>query len=201
MTLRVDEVTGLILAGGRATRMGGVDKGLQLLNGDAMVMHVLRRLQPQVGSVLINANRHLDDYAQFGVPVCMDQIEGFAGPLAGVHAGLAQCRTPYLVTVPCDSPMLPDDLVTRLSMAMERDDSDVAVAVTGPRESLQRHPVFILVKTALLPRLQDFLAGGGRKVDEWLGTLNCAEASFDDEAAFANVNTAAHLADMERRLQ
>lgn len=201
MTLRIDEVTGLILAGGRASRMGGIDKGLQSLNGDAMVAHVLRRLQPQVGGMLINANRHLDAYRQFGVPVCSDQIEGFAGPLAGVHAGLTQCRTPYLVTAPCDSPLLPVDLVSRLWLAMERDDSDVAVAVTGQPESWQRHPVFILLKTALLPRLQAYLAAGGRKVDDWLGTLNCAEARFDDEAAFANVNTAAHLADMARRLQ
>ncbi len=200
MTIRIHDVTGLILAGGRATRMGGVDKGLQLLNGEALTAHVLRRLQPQVGSVLINANRHLAEYQQFGVPVLADDIAGFAGPLAGVHAGLARCQSAYLATVPCDSPLLAGDLVARLAAALEREGSDVAVAATPRGASCQRHPVFMLAKATLLPQLGDWLANGGRKVDDWLRSLPCATALFDDERSFDNINTTDHLAALSRRL-
>lgn len=200
MAIGIDEVTGLILAGGRATRMGGLDKGLQLLNGEPMAAHALRRLRPQVGAVLINASRNIDAYRQFGVPVLADALPGFIGPLAGVHAGLAQCQSPYLVTVPCDSPVLPADLVARLSEALQRGDHDVAVATTLHRDARQRHPVFMLVKTALQPRLAVWLASGGRKVDDWLGSLRCTEAAFDDESAFESVNTPEQLDALARRL-
>ncbi len=201
MTIGITDVTGLILAGGRATRMGGVDKGLQQLNGEPLVTHVLQRLRPQVSSIMINANRHLDTYRAFGVPVYGDELQGFAGPLAGIHAGLAQCRTPYMVTAPCDSPRLPADLVAHLSAALTQGDSDVAVAATGHGAALQRHPVFMLVKTTLLPVLASWLADGGRKVDDWLSSLRCAEAIFNDETAFENINTTEHLGDMARRLR
>jgi molybdopterin-guanine dinucleotide biosynthesis protein A len=217
MPIHPEEITGLILAGGRATRMGGVDKGLQLLNGEPMVHHVLRRLQPQVGHMLINANRNAQEYRQFGVPVIADMVSGFAGPLAGLQAGLAQCTTGYLATAPCDSPLLPFDLVARLSGALEQTGSDVAVAATGtdgpPRGDAgttsvaaahwhpQRHPVFMLAKASLLPQLSDWLAAGGRKADDWLRSLRCAEVLFGDDGAFENVNTSAHLTDMSRRLR
>ncbi len=193
MEIRKEQITGLVLAGGRGTRMGGVDKGLQAFRGEPMALCSARRLQPQVGTLLINANRHPDDYAKLGFPVCTDAIEGYAGPLAGMHAGLSACATDYLVTVPCDSPLLPADLVERLAGTLEQRGSEAAVAVAGPAGQAHRQPVFLLLKRSLLPHLTAYLDSGGRKVDHWLATLACAEARFDDEAAFANVNTLAEL--------
>ena len=193
MDIRKEQITGLVLAGGRGMRMGGVDKGLQPFRGEPMALRAARRLQPQVGTLLINANRHLDDYAKLGAPVCADAIEGYAGPLAGIHAGLSACSTDYLVTVPCDSPLLPADLVDRLGQALARQGSDAAVAVAGTAGQARRHPVFLLLKRHLLPQLTAYLDSGGRKVDQWLASLACAEALFDDELAFANVNTLAEL--------
>lgn len=169
--------------------MGGVDKGLQQIDGMPMVQHVLNRLQPQVGKMLINANRHLDDYEGFGAPICSDSISGYAGPLAGIHAALLQTNTPYLVSVPCDSPLLPNDVVSRLSAAMSEHQADAAVAVTSDGEQQQRHPVFLLLKSDVRSSLEHYLNNGGRKVDEWLASLNCVDVPFDDETAFTNVNT------------
>ena len=169
--------------------MGGLDKGLQLIHGKPMVQHVMDRLQPQVGKVLINANRHLDDYKVFGAPICSDSISGYAGPLAGIHAALLQTNTPYLASVPCDSPLLPNDMVSRLSAAMSKHQADAAVVVTGNTEQQQRHPVFLLLKSDLRSSLEHYLNNGGRKVDDWLASLNCIDVPFDDEAAFTNVNT------------
>ncbi len=199
MSIDTRQVTGLILAGGRATRMGGVDKGLQLLRGEPMAACVLRRLRPQVGALLINANRHREEYEALGAPVCADLTEGFAGPLAGIHAGLAACTTDYMATAPCDSPLLPADLVQRLSRALEHDNAEAAVAVTTPNMRRQRHPVFLLLKASLLSALADFIARGGRRVDDWLATLRCTEVAFDDESAFSNVNTREELDALERR--
>ena len=182
-------ITAVILAGGMGRRMGGVDKGLQLIHGQPMVQHVLHRVQPQVDKVLINANRHLDDYQSFGVPICSDSISGYAGPLAGIHAALLHIDTPYLVSVPCDSPLLPNDLVSRLSVAMREHNADAAVVVTGNGEQRQRHPVFLLLKSDVRRSLEHYLNNGGRKVDDWLASLNCVDVPFDDEAAFTNVNT------------
>ncbi len=177
-------VTGIVLAGGQGRRMGGVDKGLQPLHGRPMVAHVLERLAPQVDDVLINANQNLDAYRAFGRPVVPDAIGGFAGPLAGLHAGLGAATRPLALTVPCDSPFLPADLAARLARALG--DRDLAVARTGD----QPHPVFSLVRRAVLPHLTAFLAGGGRKIDAWYATLKVVEVPFDDEAdAFRNINT------------
>ncbi len=198
MTIPTDDITGLILAGGRATRMGGVDKGLQPLNGEPMVSHVLRRLRSQVGKLMINANRNEDVYQQWGVTVIADQLPDFAGPLAGLQAGLAQCKTPYLATAPCDAPRIPADLVARLSAALEQRDSDAAVAVTLAGGQRHRHPVCLLVKTSVLPHLTAWLDNGGRKMDDWLRALSTAEAVFDDVDAFENVNTVAQLGQLER---
>jgi molybdenum cofactor guanylyltransferase len=185
-----DAITGIVLAGGQGRRMGGVDKGLVLLEGTPMVAHVLARLSPQVGAMLINANQNLERYAEFGVPVVPDAIGGFAGPLAGLHAGLTRVTGDLAVTVPCDSPFLPPDLVGRLAAVLTERRAQLAVAKTFD----QPHPVFCLVRRDVLPHLAAFLAAGGRKIDAWYATLDVVEVPFDDEAdAFRNINTAAEL--------
>lgn len=186
-----DEVTGIVLAGGMGRRMGGVDKGLVLLDGRPMVEHALARLAPQVGTLIINANQNVERYAAFGFTVCPDAIGGFAGPLAGLHAGLTQATTSHVVTVPCDSPFLPLDLVARLAAGMANASAQIAVAKTFA----QPHPVFALVSRAVLTHLTAFLTAGGRKIDAWYATLALVEVAFDDEAdAFRNINTAEELA-------
>ena len=185
------DITGIVLAGGMGRRMGGIDKGLVELDGRPMVAHVLARLSPQVDAVLINANQNQDRYAAFGYPVVADAVGGFAGPLAGLHAGMAAAATPLVVTVPCDSPFLPTDLVTRLAAARARDNAQLAVARTFD----QPHPVFALVRRDVLPHLATFLERGGRKIDAWYATLRIVDVAFDDcEAAFRNINTADELA-------
>ena len=189
-------ITGLVLAGGLGRRMGGIDKGLQAFRGEPMVAQVIRRIAPQVDALIVNANQNIERYAAFGHPVVPDVITGYAGPLAGLHAGLHACRTPLLVTSPCDSPFLPLDLVARLHEALERDGADLAVARTGA----QSHPVFSLVHRHVLPGLTDFLDGGGRKVDLWYSALKVVEVSFDDQPdAFANINTLNELAALSVR--
>jgi len=181
-------ITGIVLAGGQGRRMGGVDKGLQLLHGKPMIAHVIARLAPQVSEVLINANQNLNAYERFGYRVVPDAIGGFAGPLAGLHAGLGAASHPLALTAPCDSPFLPLDLLPRLNGALG--DKDLAVARTGD----QPHPVFSLVRVSVLDHLSKFLAAGGRKIDAWYATLEVAEVAFDDEAdAFRNINTREEL--------
>jgi molybdopterin-guanine dinucleotide biosynthesis protein A len=183
-------ITGVILAGGQGRRMGGVDKGLQLLRGRPMVQWVIERFAPQVDEVLINANQNLETYARFGYRVIPDEISGFAGPLAGLQRALSEARHGLVATVPCDSPFLPHDLIARLHAAMAQRGAEVAVARTGD----QPHPVFCLCRREVLPGLTAFLAGGGRKIDAWYATLRVAEVPFDDEAAaFSNINTEAEL--------
>lgn len=189
MSIARQQVTGLILAGGMGSRMGGVDKGLQEYAGLPMALHVLNRLQPQVGTLIINANRHLDEYRKFGIAVFSDAIAGYAGPLAGIHAGLMHCGTDYLVSAPCDSPLLPQDLVLRLADALALHAADAAVAVTGHGDDRKRHPVFMLVRTSLKDSLGAYLDEGGRKVGAWLDSIRCVDTHFDDDAAFMNVNS------------
>ena len=184
------KITGIVLAGGLGRRMGGVDKGLLLLNGKPLMAQVLDRLESQADEILINANRELDTYAQFGHPVVSDAISGFAGPLAGLHCGMAHAKNPLVLTVPCDAPFLPLDLASRLLAALHQADADLAVAKTGE----QPHPVFCLCRTSLLPNLAKFLADGGRKVSVWQGTLNKVEVPFDDASDFTNINTPEELA-------
>ena len=188
------KITGIVLAGGQGRRRGGVDKGLQLLNGRPMIAHVIERLAPQVEDIVINANQNREAYAAFGHPVVPDAIEGYAGPLAGLHAGLQAATQALVVTVPCDSPFLPADLVARLASALG--DNDLAVAKTGA----QAHPVFALVRRTLLAHLAAYLAGGGRKIDAWYASLKVVEVAFDDEAdAFSNINTREELREHESR--
>jgi molybdopterin-guanine dinucleotide biosynthesis protein A len=181
-------VSGIVLAGGLGRRMGGVDKGLQPLHGKPMIEHVLARFAPQVDEIVINANQNHDRYAAFGHRVVPDRVGGYAGPLAGLHAGLAAVSRPLAVTVPCDSPFLPADLVERLQRALGA--NDLAVAKTSD----QAHPVLALVRRSVATNLEAFLASGGRKIDAWYASLKVVEVSFDDEAdAFRNINTLEEL--------
>lgn len=184
-----EQISALILAGGRGSRMGHVDKGLQPFRGMTMAGHVLERLKPQVGAVAINANQNLDAYRAFDLPVWPDETTGFAGPLAGLEAGLRHCDAPYLLTAPCDSPFVPLDLAERLFSALAGQDADLALAVTQEGARKQPHPVFCLVKTSLLPVLSQYLLDGGRKMDGWYAGLKVAEVLFDDSDAFRNINT------------
>lgn len=189
------KITALILAGGRGSRMGSVDKGLQLFKGKPMVAHVLERIAPQADEIIINANRSINEYEAFGHRVVPDAIDGFAGPLAGLHVGMMHATTPLIVTAPCDSPFLPLDLVARLLAAMEKGNADLAVAKTFD----QVHPVFCLVKREREPHLRAFLETGQRKIDKWYATLKVVEVQFDDqELAFANINTEEELHAFEK---
>lgn len=193
MTLNPDRITGLILAGGRGSRMGSVDKGLQPFRDAPMVLHAILRLAPQVGTLMINANQNLGPYESFGLPVWPDQLAGFAGPLAGLQTGLAHCETDYLVTAPCDSPFLPPDLVARLGDALVAQGAELAVAVTEEDGRRQPHPVFCLVKASLQPHLTVYLQNGGRKIESWYRSLAFIEVLFPDATAFRNINTLEEL--------
>ncbi|MQA20887.1 molybdopterin molybdotransferase MoeA [Rugamonas rivuli] len=194
------KITGLILAGGRGTRMGRVDKGLQPFRGATLVEHVMRRLAPQVATVVINANRNLPQYQAVvdAAPVLPDYLDGFEGPLAGLQIGLQYCPTELLLTAPCDSPFLPLDLAERLHAALLEQDADVALAVTmeaeeGAEPYRQPHPVFALMKASLLPQLDAYLDTGARRMESWIKSLRVAEVMFDDADAFRNINTLAEL--------
>jgi molybdopterin-guanine dinucleotide biosynthesis protein A len=198
-------ITGLILAGGRGSRMGGIDKGLQNFRGLPLALHTLMRLQVQslpLQEVLINANRNLSAYESLGVPVWPDSIDGFAGPLAGFLTGLERCETPLLLTVPCDTPLFPLDLVERLVQAMDTQDADMAMAAAPEDDGAVRpQPVFCLLKIDLLESLVKFTQGGGRKIDAWTAQHRCAIVPFDlpgdSPQAFANANTLAELQQLE----
>jgi molybdopterin-guanine dinucleotide biosynthesis protein A len=183
-------ISGIVLAGGQGRRMGGVDKGLQLLRGKPMVQWIIERFAPQVDEVLINANQNLAVYETFGYRVIPDQIGGFAGPLAGLQRGLAEAKHGLVATVPCDSPFLPHNLVARLYSALQGRGAEIAVAKTAEHP----HPVFCLCRRQVLPGLTAYLAGGDRKIQLWYATLKVVEVPFDDEAtAFTNINTEEEL--------
>jgi len=192
--LHATPVTGVILAGGLGRRMGGVDKGLQTLHGKPLVQWVIERFAPQVDELLINANQNVERYRALGYRVIPDAIDGFAGPLAGLHRALTEARHERVATVPCDSPFLPQDLIARLTAALDAQRADLAVARTGE----QPHPVFCLCRKAVLGSLTAFLGAGGRKIDAWYASLATIEVPFDDEAAaFSNINTRDELASFE----
>ena len=176
----------MILAGGKASRMGGTDKGLVLLNGRPMIEWVIDRFRPQVGSLIFNSNTGGQRYADFGGSVVADTIGGYSGPLAGLHAGLTAATTPYLACVPCDAPLLPGDLVARLYSALTDNHAEVAVARTAT--GLQ--PTFMLCRTDLAASIATFLSEEGRRaIHQWLGRVRTVEVVFPDETTFANVNT------------
>lgn len=208
MTISRQEITGLVLAGGRGSRMGGVDKGLQKFNGTPLALHAVLRLGPQVGEVMVNANRNLAAYESFGAPVWPDADGSYAGPLAGFLSGLERCETPYLLTVPCDTPLFPLDLADRLAHALDAEDAEIAVASAPEADdagviAMRAQPVFCLMRAALLESLARFVAQGGRKIDAWTAQHRTVQARFDrpDDApdAFANANTLAELHGLEAR--
>jgi molybdenum cofactor guanylyltransferase len=191
----VRDVTAVVLAGGRARRMGGQDKGLITLNQAPLIEYALTALHDQVDAILINANRNIERYETLGYPVIEDRHSGFNGPLAGMASALLAMRTRFLVTVPCDSPALPLDLVDRLLAARARDGAELAVAHDGTR----MQPVFALLERTLLPSLEQFLEADGRKIDQWYARHRHALADFSDQPdAFTNVNTPEELARMAR---
>jgi molybdopterin-guanine dinucleotide biosynthesis protein A len=197
-----DDITGVVLAGGRGSRMGGVDKGMQNFNGVPLALHTLMRLSPQVGEAMINANRNLGAYESFGVPVWPDVLADYAGPLAGFLTALERCETAWLVTVPCDTPLFPQDLVARLAHAAGHQDAEIAMA-SAPEEDgqLRTQPVFCLLRVDLLESLVRFTHGGGRKIDAWTAQHKTAVVPFnapgDDARAFFNANTLAELHRLE----
>jgi len=191
-------ITGVVLAGGRARRMGGADKGLLLLGGKSMIKYVLSELEPQVDQLLINANRHLQEYAAFGYPVVEDKIGDFAGPLAGLAAAMVQCSTTHILCVPCDGPRLPRQLAQRLRARLQEEHAEICVAHNGQR----MQPVYALVSCRLSSSLESYLARGEHKIDRWYAEHRLAVEDFSDQAeAFANVNTDAELRLLESELQ
>jgi molybdopterin-guanine dinucleotide biosynthesis protein A len=192
-----DAVTGVILAGGEARRMGGRDKGLIEIAGRPMVEYVIEALRPQVGALLINANRSRERYARFGYPVVADEFDGYNGPLAGMASCMRVAATDYIATLPCDSPHIPPDLVARLFLRLREEQADIGVAHNGER----MQPVFSLIRRALLDSLQDYLDGGERKIDRWFERHATAVVDFSDRPdTFINVNTPEDVAKMEATL-
>lgn len=178
--------TGLVLCGGRGQRLGGIDKGLHDVGGRALVEYVFERIAPQVAAIIVSANRNRSRYGSYGYPVVSDGADDFRGPLAGVLAGLGACGTPWLVSVPCDAPETPDDLVARLVGAAVADDSEIACAVDGER----MQPTFCAYHSSLAEPLADYLNGGGRKIDRFLFSRRIVQVSFAGrEREFANLNT------------
>ena len=205
-TIDPQDITGLILAGGRGSRMGGVDKGLQNFNGIPLALHALMRLGPQVESVMVNANRNLSAYESFGSSVWPDASADFAGPLSGFLVGLERAETPYMLTVPCDTPRLPLDLAERLAAALVREDADIAMAAAPETDDqgqthIRTQPVFCLMKIAMSESLVKFIHAGGRKIDAWTAQHKTVVVPFgalsDDPLAFANVNTLTELQALE----
>ena len=204
--IHTHEITAIVLAGGRGSRMGGVDKGLQNFHGTPLALHTVLRLQMQegglVGELMINANRNLSAYEAFGAPVWPDTLSDYAGPLAGFMTGLERCETPYLLTVPCDTPLFPFDLVQRLAQAFEDDSTEIAMAAALEKDGqLRAQPVFCLMRVELLESLVAFTQAGGRKIDRWTDQHKTVLVPFnlpgDDARAFCNTNTLAELHALE----
>ncbi|MBP7567435.1 MAG: molybdenum cofactor guanylyltransferase [Burkholderiaceae bacterium] len=196
-----DTITGIVLAGGRGSRMGGIDKGLVPWHGRPLARHALERLAPQVRASAISANRHAPTYASWGVAVWPDTLTGFHGPLAGLLTAMVQARTTWVCTVPCDSPRFPADLVARLTRAATENAAPLALAATRDASGrLQAEPAFCLAHVGLRIALEQFLLGGGRRVREWAESEGAVlvpfDLSHDDPQAFANANTAADLANL-----
>jgi len=205
--IQAREITGLVLAGGRGSRMGGADKGLQKFNGTPLALHALMRLQLQegqhIGELMINANRNLGAYEAFGVPVWPDTLSDYAGPLAGFLTGLERAETPFLLTVPCDTPRFPLDLAQRLAEAFDDPDTEIAMASAPENGSAPRaQPVFSLMRVELLESLVAFTQAGGRKIDRWTDQHRTVLVPFDrpgdDPQAFFNTNTLDELHALEQ---
>ena len=195
----VKNLTGLILAGGRAQRMGGIDKGLIPFKDMPLIEAAIMRIKPQVEHILINANRNLEQYAQYGYPVLPDDEQNFSGPLAGFLVGLKHCSTPYLLTTPCDSPLLPLDLADKMMAELQRDQFDLVYASSKEaNQKIWAQPVFCLMRCELVGSLESFLKAGDLKIDHWFKKINASTVVFDDTIAFANVNTPEELQSLEK---
>ena len=192
------KITGLILAGGRAQRMGGIDKGLIPFHNKPLIESAIERLKPQVDSILINANRNITKYAHYGFPVLMDETPDFSGPLAGFSIGLKHCQTPYLLTSPCDSPLLPTDLAQKMMIELESKDLDLVFASSIENGKIWAQPVFCLMRSNLRDSLKTFLEKGNLKIDNWFKELRSGTVVFDNALAFANVNTPEELKALEK---
>ena len=191
-------ISSIILAGGRATRMGGIDKGLVTLLQKPLVAHVIERLVPQVDEIIINANREIEQYKTFGYPVFQDETSDFAGPLAGIYVGLKHAQHKYLLSAACDSPLLPLDLASRLLAGLAENNADIAVATCNG----DTHPVFCLCKKSVFNSLDDYLANGGRKVSTWQKSQHYIEIDFSDcSDAFVNLNSLEDLTALECALE
>ncbi len=197
MKIKIGEITGLVLAGGLGSRMGGADKGLQIHLGLPLAQHALRRLALQVGKVMINANRNIAEYEKMGSPVLTDEVGNFAGPLAGILAGLKHCDTPYLATVPCDTPNFPYDLVERLSRGLVGIGGTMAMAFTPEGAGLRRQSVFSLMHVSTRESAIAFVRSGQGNLGLWASQQRCAQVVFEDESAFFNANTFAELARLQ----
>ena len=193
------QITGLILAGGRAQRMGGIDKGLIPFHGKPLIESAISRLKPQVSTILINANRSITKYSHYGYPVLMDETPDFSGPLAGFSIGLKHCKTPYLLTSPCDSPLLPTDLAKNMAIELEENNLELVFASSKEADGkIWAQPVFCLMKSSLQDSLNTFLSKGDLKIDRWFKELRSGTVVFENPQAFANVNTPEELAALER---
>ena len=194
-----EHITGLILAGGRAQRMGGIDKGLIPFHGKPLIESAISRLKPQVSTILINANRSITKYAHYGYPVLMDETPDFSGPLAGFSVGLKHCKTPYLLTSPCDSPLLPEDLAQKMAAELESNNLELVFASSKEDDGkIWSQPVFCLMKSSLKDSLDSFLSKGDLKIDRWFKELQSGTVVFENPQAFANVNTPEELAVLEK---
>ena len=200
--ISADQITGLILAGGRAQRMGGIDKGLISFHGQALIESAIQALKNQVGQILINANRNITKYSTYGYPVIVDEAPDFSGPLAGFYAGLKTCKTPYLVTSPCDSPLMPPNLCAKLAEEMEGGNYQLVYASTQEvNGKIWAQPVFCLMRSDVESSLKGFLSKGDLKIDNWFKELRTSTVIFKNTKAFANVNTPEelkHLEDMSK---
>ncbi|QWE11546.1 molybdenum cofactor guanylyltransferase MobA [Polynucleobacter sp. es-EL-1] len=192
------KITGLILAGGRAQRMGGIDKGLIPFHNKPLIESAIERLKPQVASILINANRNITKYAHYGYPVIMDETPDFSGPLAGFSIGLKHCQTPYLLTSPCDSPLLPSDLAEKMVTELELHNLDLVYASSLEDGKAWAQPVFCLMRSNLRDSLTNFLNKGDLKIDRWFKELHSGTVIFENALAFANVNTPEELEALEK---
>ena len=192
------DITGLILAGGRAQRMGGIDKGLIPFHGKPLIELAIARLKPQVQTIMINANRNITKYATYGYPVIMDETPDFSGPLAGFSVALKACKTPYLLTSPCDSPLLPNNLAELLIAEMKRGDFQLVYASSKETDGkVWAQPVFCLMRANLENSLNQFLQKGDLKIDRWFKELRSSTVIFEDPQVFANVNTPEELKKLE----
>lgn len=193
----VADITAVILAGGKARRMDGVDKGLINLNGRALIDYIISVLRPQAGEILINANRNLQQYSRYGLPVVADMLGGYFGPLVGMATGMHTTDRPYIVTVPCDSPLIPGTLVETLYRSLDEQQADISVAHDGTR----MQPVFALLRCKLLPDLLAYLDEGGRKIDTWYDRQRLAIADFSGSPdTFLNLNTPQDKLALEDRI-